>query len=58
MPYHLFMLHQMQALIDDKLMWAFTIVMIVDLITGIGKTMYAKKTVRKTNSSLLLGFQA
>ena len=52
MPYHLFMLHQMQALIDDKLMWAFTIVMIVDLITGMVKPYYAKKTVRKTNSSV------
>lgn len=52
MPYHLFMLHQMQELIDDKLMWAFTIVMIVDLITGMVKPYYAKETVRKTNSSV------
>ena len=46
------MLHQMQTLVDDKLMWAFTIVMIVDLVTGMIKPYYAKKTTRKTNSSV------
>lgn len=51
MPYHLFMLDRMRTLVDDKLMWAFTIVMIVDLITGMLKPYYAKKTAQKTNSS-------
>lgn len=52
MPYHMLMFRQMQALIDDKLMWAFTIVIIVDLFTGMVKPYYAKKTARKTNSSV------
>lgn len=50
--YHNQMFTQMKALIDDKWMWAFTIVMIFDLVTGMIKPYLATTTHKKTNSSI------
>lgn len=49
--YHVQAFNQYQRLIDDKWMWAFTIAMILDLITGMIKPYYAHTTSQKTNSS-------
>ncbi|EKW99374.1 Phage-related holin (lysis protein) [Ligilactobacillus saerimneri 30a] len=49
--FHQVMLNQVRAMIDDQLMWAFTLAIIFDLITGTVKPYFAKDTAHKTNST-------
>lgn len=50
-PYHLIFLQQVEAMIDDKLMYGFTIVVLIDIFTGITKGLRSKHISGKTNST-------
>ncbi len=50
-PYHLVFWHQMESMIDDQLIYGFTILVIIDIFTGIARGLRSKKTSERTNST-------
>lgn len=50
-PYHLVFWRQVEAMIDDKLIYGLTILVLIDIFSGIVKGLRSKKTSERTNST-------